>query len=85
MLGMSNHSVVPVMPLFDFIAAFPSLAHAFRSLHFGGFSAAAAVLARGKVVGGPLFAPYAAGVRAERKRGGLAADAFSIWAVGGGL
>ena len=49
-------------------------------VHFGGFSAAAAVIARGKVVGGPLFAPYAAGVRAERKRGGLAADAFSICA-----
>ena len=49
-------------------------------VHFGGFSAAAAVLARGKVVGGLLFAPYAAGVRAERKRGGLAADAFSICA-----
>ena len=49
-------------------------------VHFGGFSATAAVLARGKVVGGPLFALYAAGVRAERKRGGLAADAFSICA-----
>ena len=40
-------------------------------VHFGGYSALAAVLCRGQVVGGPLFRPYAAGVRAARRRAGM--------------
>ena len=38
-------------------------------VHFGGYSALAAVLCRGRVVGGPLFRPYAAGVRGAPPRG----------------
>ena len=38
-------------------------------VHFGGYSALAAVLCRGRVIGGPLFRPYAAGVRARRRAG----------------
>ena len=43
----------------------------FLVVHFGGFSAAAAVVARGRVFGGPLFAPYAAGVREARRAAAL--------------
>lgn len=39
--------------------------------HFGGYSALAAVLCRGQVIGGPLFRPYAAGVRAARRSAGI--------------